>query len=91
MTLVLRADVASDQRKARLGEAGANVTAWAGSKNLLDLAIKADILTDKALAQLDGHLEVASNYAKKLKAAGVRPMTVKDMAAQVAVNVKWLK
>ena len=59
-------------------------------KNLLDLAIKADIPADKALAQLDRHLEVASSYAQTLKAAKVRPATVKDLAAQVAVNVKRL-
>ena len=41
MTLVLRADVASDQRKARLSEAGANVTAWAGSVDVAELFVSA--------------------------------------------------
>ena len=60
-------------------------------KNMLELAIRADISTQKALAHLDRHLAVAGDFATTLKAAKVRPATVKDLAAQVAANIQRLK
>ncbi len=60
-------------------------------KNMLELAHRADIPVAKALAHLDRHLAVAGDFAKTLKAAKVRPTTIKHLAAQVAANVDRLK
>ncbi|RZT11404.1 HipA-like N-terminal domain-containing protein [Duganella sp. CF402] len=60
-------------------------------KDMLDLASKAGVPAEKARAHLDRHIDVASGFAKTLKAAKVRPSTVKDMAAQVEANVRRLR
>ncbi|MES2972189.1 MAG: type II toxin-antitoxin system HipA family toxin [Pseudomonadota bacterium] len=60
-------------------------------KDMLELATRADIPAGKAVAHLDRHLAVAGGYARTLKAAKVRPATIKDLAARVTANLKRLK
>lgn len=60
-------------------------------QNLLDLASKVDIPIARASAHMEKQLAVADNFAGRLRAAGVRAGTVKEMAAQVMVNMARLK
>lgn len=60
-------------------------------KHMIELATGAGISPGKAQEYIDRHLVVAGRFAEVLKAADVRAVTVREMAAQVKANVERLR
>ncbi|WP_156425890.1 type II toxin-antitoxin system HipA family toxin [Herbaspirillum rubrisubalbicans] len=60
-------------------------------KHMIELATGAGISTGKAQEHIDRHLVVAGRFGEVLKAADVRPATVREMAAQVNANAERLR
>lgn len=60
-------------------------------KHMIELATCVGISTGKAQEHLDRHLAVAAGIAEALKAADVRPATVREIAAQVKANAERLR
>lgn len=60
-------------------------------KHMIELAASAGISTSTAQEHIDRHLVVAGRFGEVLKAADVRPATVREMAAQVNVNAERLR
>jgi len=60
-------------------------------KHMIELAASAGISTGTAQEHIDRHLFVAGRFGEVLKAADVRPATVREMAAQVNANAERLR